>query len=282
MEFFGIEMKGPLFLETFDQLPYFKIGIDSGRLIYVVDEQALYYGGNNSWLGLGATLSASTNEVLDGALTNKFVSPKTLRDIKASIAESNAGVDDIKYVTPAGLKSRMDGNPGVIPGTIIYYARNTVPSGYLKANGAAISRTTYSALFSALGTTWGAGNGSTTFNIPDLRGVFIRSLDDGKGIDSERSFGSLQQSSNLSHNHSGNTSTNGNHTHSATTNFCCTSSINQPYRLSGDDSAWSNNVIGNTPGVNPAGDHNHSFTTSSNGGSESRPINISLIPCIKY
>jgi len=77
-------------------------------------------------------------------------------------------------------------------GEIAYFARNTAPSGYIKANGAAVSRSTYSALFAAIGTTFGAGDGSTTFNLPDLRGEFLRALDDGRGIDSGRTIGTSQ------------------------------------------------------------------------------------------
>lgn len=58
---------------------------------------------------------------------------------------------------------------GVTPGMIFDYAGTSAPSGYLACDGSAISRTTYSALFAAIGTTWGAGDGSTTFNLPDLR-----------------------------------------------------------------------------------------------------------------
>ena len=77
-------------------------------------------------------------------------------------------------------------------GIIIFYAANSAPTGYIKANGAAISRSTYSALFSAIGTTFGVGDGSTTFNVPDLRGEFPRGWDDGRGVDSGRAFGSAQ------------------------------------------------------------------------------------------
>ena len=58
-----------------------------------------------------------------------------------------------------------------IIGKIEYIPFSIVPSGYLKANGAAVSRTAYSNLFAAIGTTYGVGNGSTTFNLPDLRGA---------------------------------------------------------------------------------------------------------------
>jgi microcystin-dependent protein len=80
-------------------------------------------------------------------------------------------------------------------GSVIFAAQSTAPSGYLKANGSAISRTTYATLFAAIGTTFGAGDGSTTFNVPDLRGEFLRGFDDGRGADSGRTFGSTQKGS---------------------------------------------------------------------------------------
>jgi microcystin-dependent protein len=81
---------------------------------------------------------------------------------------------------------------GIPAGSVIYVAMNTAPTGFLKANGAAVSRTTFAALFAAIGTTFGAGDGSTTFNVPDIRGEFMRGWDDGRGIDSGRAFGSFQ------------------------------------------------------------------------------------------
>lgn len=62
---------------------------------------------------------------------------------------------------------------GVPVGTIIFTGRTSAPSGYLICNGSAISRSTYSALYSAIGTSYGSGNGSSTFNIPNLIGKFI-------------------------------------------------------------------------------------------------------------
>ena len=88
-----------------------------------------------------------------------------------------------------------------IIGKVEYIAHSTVPSGFLKANGAAISRTTYAKLFEVIGTTYGVGDGSTTFNLPDLRGVFIRGLDEGRGLDSGRVLGSYQEDQNKNHNH---------------------------------------------------------------------------------
>ena len=57
---------------------------------------------------------------------------------------------------------------GVIPGEIKDFAGNSIPAGYLECNGQAVSRTTYAPLFAVIGTRWGAGNGASTFNVPNL------------------------------------------------------------------------------------------------------------------
>ena len=65
--------------------------------------------------------------------------------------------------------------------TILPYAGSAAPTGYFLCDGSAKSRTTYAGLFAIIGTTYGAGNGSTTFNIPDLRGRVIAGLDSDSG-----------------------------------------------------------------------------------------------------
>ena len=77
-------------------------------------------------------------------------------------------------------------------GSVYTFAGATVPTGWLKCNGALLSRTTYAALFAVIGTTYGAGDGSTTFALPDLRGEFVRGVDDGRGVDAGRTLGSAQ------------------------------------------------------------------------------------------
>ncbi|HCA7333183.1 TPA: tail fiber protein [Klebsiella pneumoniae] len=135
----------------------------------------------------------STNDIVANMMTaGTFKSclqiDNNLSEIKEagqeSVAEarSNLGIPDISAQ----------------PGDIKYTARSTAPSGWLKANGEAVSRTIYAALFEAIGTTFGIGDGSTTFNLPDLRGEFIRGWDDGRGIDSGRGFGSAQPATSLS------------------------------------------------------------------------------------
>jgi len=63
---------------------------------------------------------------------------------------------------------------------------NAAPDGWRACSGQAVSRTTYAALFAAIGTEYGVGDGSTTFDLPDLRGEFLRGWDNGRGVDSGR------------------------------------------------------------------------------------------------
>lgn len=87
------------------------------------------------------------------------------------------------------------------PGVIFAYGGATAPPFALKCNGAAVSRTTYASLFAAIGTTWGSGDGSTTFNVPDLRGEFLRGFDDGRGVDAGRGMGTAQSDRMQNHYH---------------------------------------------------------------------------------
>lgn len=69
----------------------------------------------------------------------------------------------------------------VSPGLLVATARSTAPTGWLLCDGSAVSRTTYADLFGAIGTTYGAGDGSTTFNLPDLRGRVPVGVDGAAG-----------------------------------------------------------------------------------------------------
>ncbi|MCC5882481.1 MAG: phage tail protein [Halomonas sp.] len=81
---------------------------------------------------------------------------------------------------------------GVKPGTTIEWRSETLPEGYVENDGSTISRIDYRRIFAALGTTYGAGNGSTTFRMPDDRGEFKRGLDHGRGVDPGRSISTSQ------------------------------------------------------------------------------------------
>ena len=79
-----------------------------------------------------------------------------------------AGNNSTRLATTAFVTTAVSSANTIRPGTIMPYGGSSVPTGYLQCNGAAVSRTTYSALFSAIGTIYGVGDGSTTFNIPNL------------------------------------------------------------------------------------------------------------------
>jgi microcystin-dependent protein len=74
----------------------------------------------------------------------------------------------------------------VHPGSMMDYGGATAPDGWLLCYGQAISRTTYADLFTAIGTIWGVGDGSTTFNVPDLRGRVTAGQDDMGGVSADR------------------------------------------------------------------------------------------------
>lgn len=85
---------------------------------------------------------------------------------------------DATYATPAYVDASA-----VPPGGILPWTTAVEPTGYLPCEGAAVSRVTYADLFAVIGTDYGVGNGATTFNLPDLRGQFLRGWDHGAGVD---------------------------------------------------------------------------------------------------
>lgn len=151
----------------------------------------------------------------------------------------------------AGWSDLSAANLGVPSGAVQAFAMSSAPSGWIHANGAAISRVTYSRLFSAIGTTFGAGDGVSTFSVPDLRGEFIRGFDAGRGVDPSRSFGSSQAGDIQSHAHA----------------------------LDGETvGSGSGSTVSDANGqgtVRPYGN------TATSGGTETRPRNIALLYCIK-
>lgn len=127
---------------------------------------------------LGA-VSLTATQVVDGV---KTFSSAPVSSAAAVAADELMRKGEVDSAVAAAVPS----------GAVMPFARNTAPSGWLKCDGSLVSRTTYAALFTAIGTTFGAGDGSTTFALPDLRGEFVRGWDDGRGVDSGRSHGSPQ------------------------------------------------------------------------------------------
>jgi len=137
---------------------------------------------------------------------------------------------------------------GVPAGAVMAFAMNSAPSGWLSADGSAVSRTTYATLFTAIGTTHGTGDGSATFNLPDMRGIFVR----GSGSQTigtstySGTFGTKQNDEFKAHTH--------------------------PVVVPSGSGLVGG---GGSAGLATSGN------TSSAGGDETRPANIALLHCIK-
>ena len=174
---------------------------------------------------------------------------------------------------------------GVPAGSIFWFGSTTVPTGYLECNGAAVSRTTYAQLFSAIGTTHGSGNGSSTFNVPNCRGEFIRGWDNGRGVDSGRGLGSSQGDSTARPNSNFTTNEPGTHRHNYTdddhqgnASSLASWGVSRSSSMGGGGSTGAGTQHGWISGA--SGNHSHSITGG--GDSETRGRNIALMAVIKY
>lgn len=245
------------------------------------------------------------------ATTKDDVGLSNLPNAKSDDPATNSS--DILATTKAVQKSRAE-VLGVMVGQISAFARNSAPAGWFKANGAAVSRTAFPELFAAIGTTFGAGDGSTTFNLPDLRGEFLRGWDDGRGVDAGRAFATVQGGQNASHNHGASASASatnagyhrhnvwtggaGNHTHSyqlSKARDANPSGTHNRFGYANDGTYNYDGVVGSINGVGDHvhgadmdwnGDHTHSIsvsvTVAAQGGNEARPRNAAVLFCIKY
>ena len=175
------------------------------------------------------------------------------------------GVPWALYATNADLLDGQDANALVPPGTVVAYAGSIAPSGWLLCDGNPASRTQYSALFAAIGTAHGIGDGTTTFNLPDYRGRFLRGVDGSAGRDPDRSsrtvmnpggnisntVGSVQADQFKSHSHG----------------YSVANTMQQVIYGSGGYNFWADA---------------RTLNTDAAGGNETRPVNAYVNWIIKY
>lgn len=137
-------------------------------------------------------------------------------------------------------------------GSYLQHFGQTPPANHLVADGRAVSRATYAALFAVIGVVFGVGDGSSTFNLPNMLGMFARGWNGtASGIDANRVFGSVQLDDFKSHTHTFVAAVNG----------------------SGGDRNMSTGAAFNIAA---------NLVTNATGGTETRPVNIAVLPCIKY
>jgi microcystin-dependent protein len=239
---------------------------------------------NNAWITIGTLADANlgllslAGGTLTGNLTLNAQSDLRLADSDSSnwvALQAPATVtSDVTWTLPAtdgatGQAITTDGSGTLAwsaavapPGSIIWHSASTAPTGYVKANGANLSRSTYAALFAVIGTTYGVGDGSTTFAVPDLRGEFPRGWDDGRGIDSGRAIGTAQAQAIESH------------LHAYTTAYSLGNGVAgfDGTAITGNSAVASYTAHAAIPPQN----------TGSTGGTETRPRNIALLACIKF
>lgn len=202
----------------------------------------------------------------------------------------------VPYALHAKTSENVINQPQMPTGAIFAFPASTPPTGYLSCNGQAVSRTTYANLFTLLGTSYGAGDGSTTFNLPNYNGQFLRGWDNGQGVDLDAAsridrgdgtsgdvVGTKQTNQTLAHNHivnppDTNTNSAGAHIHSvdppettSTTNGNHDHTTNT--QLGHDTSAGPDNWVQHAdPHGGNWGQHIGSTSTS---GNHSHTLNIS-------
>ncbi len=151
----------------------------------------------------------------------------------------------------------------VLPaGVIMAYGGNTIPAGWELCDGKALSRTTYSVLFAAINTNWGAGDGSTTFNVPDMRGMFLRGVDGMAGRDPDKASRSASNTGGNIGNNVGSFQDDQFESHS--------------HSISGLGSTTQTSLVGGSA-YTPGG----VTSTNATGGTETRPKNVYVYYIIK-
>lgn len=227
----------------------------------------------------GGTITAAAQNSNENTIVNEFNGNIESANIK------NGTIDT------ADLSSTVQAS-FVPTGTLFMWAgsSNSVPSGYLYCNGQTVNRTTYASLFSAIGTAYGNGNGSTTFTLPDMRGMFARGVTDdaatdpdsasrtasGSGGNTGNNVGSVQISTVSAHTHTA-TVTDPGHTHQLRTHTTTGANGLKPVGQTGTEQGGSPDstyVLGNTTGITVA--------NANAGGNETRPKNLYFFYIIKY
>ncbi len=202
----------------------------------------------------GRLLSGADYTAIDGAEVI-LATPASAGDVVIVLAFKSFAIADHYNKVESDARYLRSNDTEVLqpPGMIAHFARDTPPPGWLVADGSVVSRVTYAKLYNAIGTRFGAGDGSTTFRLPDLRGEFLRGWDNGRGVDPGRIMGSSQTQAIQAHDHA-------------------TTADGKYSKGTGGTGAYGIDAAGTATDIR----------TGSTGGGETRPRNIALLACIRY
>jgi len=229
-----------------------------------VDGQTLYFLAgytNTAAMTLNVNGSGATGVLKDGQGGPVFLTGGEV------VAGAIIGVT---YSVATGQFHLNTNNNQWAPGQVGTFAMSTCPSGWVAADGSAVSRTvTYSGLYAAIGTTWGTGDGSTTFNVPDLRGVFLRGTGTNGtyGTAVGPSVGTYAADTYLNHTH-----TDSGHTHTI-----AQSNSSLVWNTTSSSGSFVNATGSTTTSTGTA-----NIQASTTGGTETKPKNYGILYCIKY
>lgn len=162
------------------------------------------------------------------------------------------------------------------PGTVLPFAGSVAPAGWALCNGSAVSRTTYNALFSAIGVAHGSGDTTTTFNLPDYRGRFLRGLDSAAGRDPDSATRTAMNTGGNTGNAVGSVQSAqyGSHKHTITGATTTNSGPNNGWGMLVSGGNGITQIFSNSPA-------DISNSMAFNGGNETRPLNANVNYIIK-
>lgn len=289
---------GEIGYETDTKIIKFGDGATAWRVLAVAaagDITAVYAGtGLTGGASSGAaTLAVDTSYVVTASAIN-YKGDMIVGLSPGNYSRFPAGADGSVLVSDStqnlGVKwvSSNENNYPTPTGSVIAFAGNYAPNGFLLCNGAAVSRSTYSVLYGVIGTTYGVGDGSTTFNLPNLDGKVVVGYDisqtafNAVGKAGGATTHTLTTSELPTHNHSHTMSSDGSHSHSGSlTEAGSHRHIQQDFELNYDGygfgvlraSRTRRRIGESTEYTDYAGTHNHDLTISS-GGTHSHSVTI--------
>lgn len=229
--------------------------------------------------GSGNFTSGTITANLAGNADSATVAAKIPNYSSAPFAATAPTVGSIYLDTAAHEVKLSDGSQwqSLIPvGSVMPYMGTTSPNGWLLCDGSAISRSSYAALFSVIGTASGSGDGSTTFDLPDMRGMFLRGAAGSLGAsgDPDNSSRTAQSSGGNTGNAVGSVQTDQLRLHSHTFTMSSINNFQAPSYIYIPGGAGFGNIFGTQF---PA-----ATTIGATGGNESRPKNVYVNYIIKY